>query len=198
MNVPKSIFRQYDVRGIVGAELTPELARGLGRAFASVAWERLGRAPDHRRRTRQPALGPRALAAASGGASWTPAAPRWTWARCPRPRSTSPSPRSETDGGLQVTGVAQSARVQRLQDGPRRRGLSRRRDPRALGDHHGRAVARAARGRGDQRRLGAPALSRGHHPPAPAGAAGPRGGGLRQRRRQRHRREHPARRSAPR
>ena len=26
------------------------------------------------------------------------------WARCPRRRSTSPSPRSETDGGLQVTG----------------------------------------------------------------------------------------------
>ena len=45
MNVPKSIFRQYDVRGIVGRELTPELARAVGRAFASVAWERLGRAP---------------------------------------------------------------------------------------------------------------------------------------------------------
>ncbi|MGH7499122.1 MAG: phosphomannomutase/phosphoglucomutase [Gemmatimonadales bacterium] len=45
MNVPKSIFRQYDVRGIVGKELTPELARGIGRAFASVAWDRLGRAP---------------------------------------------------------------------------------------------------------------------------------------------------------
>jgi phosphomannomutase/phosphoglucomutase len=45
MNVPKSIFRQYDVRGIVGRELTPELARALGHAFASVAWERLGHAP---------------------------------------------------------------------------------------------------------------------------------------------------------
>ena len=45
MNVPKSIFRQYDVRGVVGAELTPELARGIGRAFASAAWSRLGRAP---------------------------------------------------------------------------------------------------------------------------------------------------------
>ena len=45
MNVPKSIFRQYDVRGIVGRELTPELARAVGRAFASVASERLGRAP---------------------------------------------------------------------------------------------------------------------------------------------------------
>ncbi|HEX6104002.1 MAG TPA: phosphomannomutase/phosphoglucomutase [Gemmatimonadales bacterium] len=45
MNVPRSIFRQYDIRGIVGRELTPELARGLGRAFATAAWERLGRAP---------------------------------------------------------------------------------------------------------------------------------------------------------
>ena len=36
MNVPKSIFRQYDVRGIVDTELTPELARALGRAYASL------------------------------------------------------------------------------------------------------------------------------------------------------------------
>ncbi len=45
MNVPKSIFRQYDVRGLVDRELTPEFARALGRAFASVAHERLGHAP---------------------------------------------------------------------------------------------------------------------------------------------------------
>ncbi|HEU5171570.1 MAG TPA: phosphomannomutase/phosphoglucomutase [Gemmatimonadales bacterium] len=43
MNVPKSVFRQYDVRGIVGRELTPEFARALGRAFASAAHDRLGR-----------------------------------------------------------------------------------------------------------------------------------------------------------
>jgi phosphomannomutase/phosphoglucomutase len=45
MNAPKSIFRQYDIRGVVGTELTPELARGIGRAFATAAWDRLGRAP---------------------------------------------------------------------------------------------------------------------------------------------------------
>jgi phosphomannomutase / phosphoglucomutase len=45
MNVPKSIFRQYDVRGLVGTQLTGELACALGRAFATVAWERLGRVP---------------------------------------------------------------------------------------------------------------------------------------------------------
>ena len=45
MNVPKAIFRQYDVRGIVGTELTPELARALGRAYATLAWARLDRVP---------------------------------------------------------------------------------------------------------------------------------------------------------
>ena len=45
MNVPKSIFRQYDVRGIVDRELTPDFARTLGRAFASAAWDKVGRAP---------------------------------------------------------------------------------------------------------------------------------------------------------
>jgi phosphomannomutase/phosphoglucomutase len=45
MNVPKSIFRQYDIRGLVDRELTPEFARALGQAFGSVATERLGRAP---------------------------------------------------------------------------------------------------------------------------------------------------------
>ena len=45
MNVPRKIFRQYDVRGLVDEELTPELARALGRAYASVGWHKLGRAP---------------------------------------------------------------------------------------------------------------------------------------------------------
>jgi phosphomannomutase / phosphoglucomutase len=45
MNAPKSIFRQYDIRGLVGSELTPEFARALGRAFATAAWDRLNRAP---------------------------------------------------------------------------------------------------------------------------------------------------------
>ena len=45
MNVPKNIFRQYDVRGIVGSELTESLARSLGRAFATLGWRKFGRAP---------------------------------------------------------------------------------------------------------------------------------------------------------
>jgi phosphomannomutase/phosphoglucomutase len=45
MKVPRTVFRQYDVRGIVGTELTPDFARALGRAMASLGWTRLGRAP---------------------------------------------------------------------------------------------------------------------------------------------------------
>ncbi|MGH7516544.1 MAG: phosphomannomutase/phosphoglucomutase [Gemmatimonadales bacterium] len=45
MNVPKSIFRQYDIRGIVEKELTPDFARALGRAFAGAAWDKVGHAP---------------------------------------------------------------------------------------------------------------------------------------------------------
>ncbi|MHB1330019.1 MAG: phosphomannomutase/phosphoglucomutase [Gemmatimonadales bacterium] len=45
MQVPKNIFRQYDVRGLVGSELTPEFARALGRAYTSAGWTKLGRAP---------------------------------------------------------------------------------------------------------------------------------------------------------
>ena len=35
--IPAGIFRQYDVRGIVGRDLTPDVARALGRAYASYA-----------------------------------------------------------------------------------------------------------------------------------------------------------------
>lgn len=43
MDVPSVVFRQYDIRGVVGAELTPALAHAVGRAVATVARERLGR-----------------------------------------------------------------------------------------------------------------------------------------------------------
>ncbi|MDX2192816.1 MAG: phosphomannomutase/phosphoglucomutase [Gemmatimonadales bacterium] len=45
MNVPKSVFRQYDVRGIVERDLTPAFAEALGRAVATLAAERIGRDP---------------------------------------------------------------------------------------------------------------------------------------------------------
>ena len=36
-SIPAGIFRQYDVRGIVGRDLTPDVANALGRAYASYA-----------------------------------------------------------------------------------------------------------------------------------------------------------------
>jgi phosphomannomutase/phosphoglucomutase len=38
--VPASIFRAYDIRGVVGETLTPEIARLIGRAFGTEAWAR--------------------------------------------------------------------------------------------------------------------------------------------------------------
>ena len=44
MRVDPVIFRQYDVRGTVGKDLTPDVARLIGRAVAAEAAQRLGRA----------------------------------------------------------------------------------------------------------------------------------------------------------
>jgi phosphomannomutase/phosphoglucomutase len=73
VNVPRSIFRQYDVRGLVERELTPPFARALGRAFATAVWERAGREPviavgrDNRPSGTSLADGFRAGVAAAGG-----------------------------------------------------------------------------------------------------------------------------------
>jgi len=40
VNIDRSIFRAYDIRGVVGETLTPEVARVLGRAIGSEARER--------------------------------------------------------------------------------------------------------------------------------------------------------------
>jgi phosphomannomutase/phosphoglucomutase len=40
MSLNASIFRQYDVRGIVGRDLTPEVATAIGRGFAALLTER--------------------------------------------------------------------------------------------------------------------------------------------------------------
>ncbi len=45
MRVPKSIFRQYDIRGLVGEELTGDFAHALGRAVAALGRTRFGRGP---------------------------------------------------------------------------------------------------------------------------------------------------------
>ncbi|MGH7592682.1 MAG: phosphomannomutase/phosphoglucomutase, partial [Gemmatimonadales bacterium] len=45
MKIPTSVFREYDVRGVIGTELTPEFAEHLGRAFGTSAVERLAHRP---------------------------------------------------------------------------------------------------------------------------------------------------------
>lgn len=41
MQLPATIFRQYDIRGIVGEQLTPAVARAVGQAYTTFAWHRL-------------------------------------------------------------------------------------------------------------------------------------------------------------
>jgi len=45
MKLPATIFREYDIRGTVGDQLTAQVAHAIGQAFATLAWERLGRSP---------------------------------------------------------------------------------------------------------------------------------------------------------
>jgi phosphomannomutase/phosphoglucomutase len=45
MDVPAVIFRQYDIRGVVGDELTPQVAHAVGRALTTVGRSKLGRDP---------------------------------------------------------------------------------------------------------------------------------------------------------
>ena len=45
MKLPATIFREYDIRGTVGDQLTAEVVQAVGTAFATVAWERLGATP---------------------------------------------------------------------------------------------------------------------------------------------------------
>ena len=44
MNVPSSIFRQYDIRGVVGEQLDAQVAHAIGRAVATEARKRIGKA----------------------------------------------------------------------------------------------------------------------------------------------------------
>ena len=103
MNVPKSIFRQYDIRGVVGRELTPAFAEALGRAYASLAAERIGRVPilvvgrDNRPSGEALAAGIRTGIAATGGTAIDVGV-------VPTPALYFAVHLLGTDGGLQVTG----------------------------------------------------------------------------------------------
>ena len=103
MNVPRSIFREYDVRGIIGKELTPEFAHALGRAYATAGWDKLGRAPvlavgrDNRPSGSELAAAVRRGIVASGGTAIDVG-------MMPTPALYLAVTALRTDGGMQVTG----------------------------------------------------------------------------------------------
>ena len=103
MNLPATIFRQYDIRGIVGEQLTPETARLVGQAYATFAWERLKKAPrvavgrDNRPSGPGLAQGVREGIAAAGGSAVDVG-------ELPTPALYFATKTLPVDGGIQVTG----------------------------------------------------------------------------------------------
>ena len=103
MDVPASAFRQYDVRGVVGRELTPALAEALGRAFATLGRERLGRdAILAVGRDNRPSGGPLAMAVREGVA--LAGATAIDVGEMPTPALYFALHHLKADGGIQVTG----------------------------------------------------------------------------------------------
>ena len=103
MQVPRSIFRQYDVRGIVDRELTPALARALGRAYATAARARVGHDPVLAVGRDNRPSGP-ALAAGVRAGIMDAGATAVDLGMLPTPALYYAVHALELDGGLQVTG----------------------------------------------------------------------------------------------
>ena len=103
MKVPRTIFREYDVRGLVASELSPEFARALGRAYGSAAWDRIGKAPVIAvGRDNRPSGGALAEAVRQGIADTGGTA--IDVGEMPTPALYFAVHHLATDGGLQVTG----------------------------------------------------------------------------------------------
>jgi phosphomannomutase/phosphoglucomutase len=103
VKLPATIFRQYDIRGLVDKELTPAVARAVGQSFATLAWQRLRRAPrvavgrDNRPSGERLAAGVREGIAAAGGTAVDVG-------EMPTPALYFATKTLEVDGGIQVTG----------------------------------------------------------------------------------------------
>ena len=105
MKLPATIFRQYDIRGLVDEQLTPATARAVGQAYTTFAWERLGngKAPrvavgrDNRPSGGRLAQGVRDGIAAAGGAAIDVG-------ELPTPALYFATKTLPVDGGIQVTG----------------------------------------------------------------------------------------------
>jgi len=103
VKIPGTIFRQYDIRGIVGDQLTPAVARAIGQAYATFAWERLKRAPrvavgrDNRPSGPDLAGGVRDGIVAAGGTAVDVG-------ELPTPALSFATHTIDVDGGIQITG----------------------------------------------------------------------------------------------
>ena len=104
MNVSKTIFREYDIRGIVGADLTGDVVEAVGRAYATRWRRRTGRdrgriAVGHDNRPSSPGLAERmcrGLNAAGLDAVLLDTVPT--------PALYYATVALDTDGGIQITG----------------------------------------------------------------------------------------------
>jgi phosphomannomutase/phosphoglucomutase len=100
---PAAIFRQYDIRGTVGDQLTDATARAVGQAVATLAVERLGRAPRLAvgRDNRPSGQG---LARALSDGIVAAGAEAVDIGECPTPALYLATHLLAVDGGVQVTG----------------------------------------------------------------------------------------------
>src|SRR5262245_66663930 len=105
MKLPATIFRQYDIRGIVGEQLTPATARAVGQAYTTFAWDRLrnGKPPrvavgrDNRPSGSELSQGVRAGIVAAGGVAIDVG-------EVPTPALYFATKTLQVDGGIQITG----------------------------------------------------------------------------------------------
>ena len=103
MNLPATIFRQYDIRGLVDKQLTLETARLVCQAYATFAWERLKQAPrvavgrDNRPSGAELSRGIREGIVAAGGSAVDVG-------ELPTPALYFATKTLPVDGGIQVTG----------------------------------------------------------------------------------------------
>src|SRR5690349_514430 len=103
MKLPETIFRQYDIRGLVDKELTPTSARAVGQAYTTFAWERLGKQPrvavgrDNRPSGSRLAQGIAEGIVAAGGSALDVG-------ELPTPALYFATKTLPVDGGIQVTG----------------------------------------------------------------------------------------------
>jgi phosphomannomutase/phosphoglucomutase len=107
VKLPQTIFRQYDIRGTVGDQLTPATARAVGQAFVTLAWERLGRGTDRPPRAavgRDNRPSGNALAAAVRDGIAAAGGVAVDVGELPTPALYFATKTLEVDGGIQVTG----------------------------------------------------------------------------------------------